>query len=188
MLELIARRYSSVRLEHPGPDLIELDQILTAAVAGPDHRRLRPWRFTVFTGESRLEFGDLLAQRIAELTPDQDPSRLARERDRLLRAPVVVAVGAVVEPQVTPAIEQVCAVAAAVQNLLLAATALGYGSIWRTGWACRDDRVKDLLELREQDYLLGFIYLGTPDNNAPAPLRTSNLDGVVRHWSASPTL
>ncbi|MGL5809062.1 MAG: nitroreductase family protein [Nocardioides sp.] len=194
MLDLIARRHSNSRLRDPGPDLIELDQILTAAMSAPDHRRLRPWRFTVFTGESRREFGGLVAQRLAGISPGQDPARLARERDRMLRAPAVVAVGAAIESGSVPAVEQVCAVAAAVQNMLLAATALGYGSIWRTGWVCADDGVKELLGLRPQDYLLGFVYLGTEDVHRPdSPTREREFagdadhpgDSRVRHWTTT---
>ncbi len=90
--------------------------------------------------------------------------KLEKERTKLGRAPTVVIVA--VEPQsgAIPTIEQVSAVAAATQNMLLAATALGVGSMWRTGEPCYDPRVREAIDLPETALMLGFIYLGTaPD-------------------------
>jgi nitroreductase len=106
-----------------------------------------------------------------------------RERQKLARAPTVVAVAAVTqdEPRV-PFIEQVCSASAAAQNALLAATALGLGSMWRTGDAARDPAVAAFLGLRPEDVLIGFLYLGTrPDGFEPGP-RELPMEALVEYW------
>jgi nitroreductase len=182
LLDIVAARRSAPRLADPGPSVAELATMLRAAAAAPDHGRLRPWRFTVFTGTERCRFGAVLAEALRRRDPAADEARLAKERCRLERAPAVVAVAAAVtECTIAPA-EQVAAVHAATQNLLLAATALGYGSMWRTGITCTDPHVRASLGLAPADVLVGFVYLGTvPVEPPPRPAPT--LDGVVRTWT-----
>lgn len=178
-----ARRSYSV-LAAPGPDDDELGRLLLAAAGAPDHGRLRPWRFTVFTGHGREAFGEVMAEAARLRDPGISEGRLSVERARFLRAPVVIAVGAhITRPSTVGEAEQLAAVAAAVQNLLLAATALGYGTIWRTGTAAKDPFVKAALGLEEDDSIVGFVYLGTPFGT-PATRPEPTLDGVVTHWSA----
>ncbi len=178
----MATRRSHRRLADPGPDPTELTEILRAGVSGPDHGRFTPWRYVTFVGEQRRDFGTVIAHAAQRREPDITPERLAVEQSRLERAPVVIAAGAHVEAneKIRPA-EQVAAVAAGVQNMLLAATAMGYGSIWRTGWVCVDPEVKAALGLRSQDELVGFIYLGSVVE-APPPRAEPSLDSVVRSW------
>jgi nitroreductase len=182
LLEIVAARRSAPRLAAPGPSATELDAMLRAAAAAPDHGRLRPWRFTVFTGPERARFGEVLAEALRRRDPGAEGAALAKERRRLERAPTVVAVAAhITACAVTPA-EQLAAVHAATQNLLLAATALGYGSMWRTGIACTDPHVRASLGLTPADALVGFVYLGTAPVDPP-PRPAPSLDGVVRTWS-----
>ena len=81
-----------------------------------------------------------------------------------------------------PWLEQFAAVAAAAQNVLLAATALGYGSMWRTGDPAYDPRVKTALGLGEHDAVVGFVYLGTPHEGDARQPRQPDLDGLVVRW------
>src|SRR5207244_3779397 len=106
----------------------------------PNHRLTEPWRFVVFAGDARLELGEAMA-RVQAANSDTlpTPGDLERTRAKPLRAPVVIAVA--VEPSPGPRVvemEEVAAGAAAVQNMLLAAHALGLGAIWRTGDAAYD--------------------------------------------------
>ncbi len=176
---LTTRRRSHSRLIEPGPDHDQLISILHAAMAAPDFGRLRPWRFTVFTGDDRAGFGDVLAEAARRRNPGISAAGLETERRRLTRAPVVISAGAhVVDGPITPE-QQVAAVSAAVQNMLLAATALGFGSIWRTGPVCYDPTVKQALDLGEQDRLVGFVYLGTAAT-ITLPSRQPAEDSLVR--------
>jgi nitroreductase len=180
------RRRSTPRLTDPAPGRDQIEWLLTAAVMAPDHGRLKPWRFVVFEGEARRSFGEVLAagyrRRCVAGGVAVQPSRVAVERARLTRAPLVIAVGARVTPGNITRDAQVCAVAAAAQNLLLAATDLGYGTMWRSGAACSDGGVKAELGLLSDDVLLGFLYIGTVAADPP-PRPEPSLAGVVRWWS-----
>ena len=161
-LELLHTRESATRLQEPAPDAAALAAILKAAVRAPDHGRLRPWRFVVIRGEGRGRFGDLLAQSCKSRKPDMAPEMLARERDKALRAPLIVIVAARVQPGARiPENEQILSAAAAAQNIMLAAHALGFGAMWKTGEPAYDPAVKEALGLQSTDAIVGFMYLGT---------------------------
>lgn len=100
-----------------------------------------------------------------EETPDHEMDALLdKERRKPLRAPVVIAVACVPSsmPKVSR-IEEVCAVAAAVQNMLLAAEAIGLGAMWRTGKPAHDPAVKHYLGLPDHAEIIAFVYVGYPD-------------------------
>ena len=77
-----------------------------------------------------------------------------------------------------PEIEQVAAVSAGIENLILAAHALGFGTMWKTGGAAYSPVVKRALGLDESDQILGFVYLGTAVTRAP--VRSAEIDAVTR--------
>jgi len=166
VVQVMMCRRSTNYLVEPAPNNDEIRTCLAAAGAAPDHGRLRPWRFIELRGAAKTTFGEILVQALKQRCETSD-ELIERERTKLDRAPLVlVSVASPTEGKI-PAIEQVCAVAAATQNLILCATALGYGSMWRTGQACYDDEVKDALGLHPTDHIVGFIYLGS----LAAPLR-----------------
>lgn len=140
-----------------------IEKLLSAAVQAPNHYKVRPWRFIVLTSAGRERMGEALAQSFAERFPDAPVSSLDKERAKPLRAPVVIAVGVdkPAEPKV-PEIENICAAAAAVENLLLAAHALGLTAKWRTGDDARNPRLKEFLGLAPDQHLIALIYLGYP--------------------------
>jgi nitroreductase len=179
------RRRSTPRLAEPGPHRDEIAWLLDAAVTAPDHGRLKPWRFVVFEGDARRAFGDVLAAGYESRCRDRGQpvieQRVETERGRLMRAPLVLAVGAHITTGNVTRDAQVCAVAAAAQNVLLAATELGYGTMWRSGAACADESVKTALGLLSDDVLLGFLYIGTACVTPP-PAPDRSLAGVVRWW------
>ena len=185
MVNEIFRRRSISRLAEPGPSSDELQELLRAAAAAPDHGELRPWKFVVLRGEAKDRFGeDVLVPALLARGADPAPGQVEKERRKLGRAPVVVVVCAVRrQSDAIPWEEQFAAGAAAAQNLLLAATALGYGSMWRTGDLTYDPRVKAALGLREQDAVVGFVYLGTVPEGGEKPPRDPDLDGLVEVWS-----
>lgn len=154
-----------VKPDMPPRELIE--QVVTAAVWAPNHYKTGPWRFFVLTGSARDDLGDVMAESLrAKLEPESEESAalIDRERKKPLRAPVIIAVAVVPSdrPKVIE-IEEFAAAAAGVQNMLLAAEALGLGAMWRTGPAAYDPRVKEFLGISESAHLLAFVYLGYPD-------------------------
>ncbi len=178
VLEAIKSRRSIGRLrpEEPPRELVE--KILEAGTWAPNHHLTEPWRFFVLTGKARERLGEAMAEALAEELEDKDTpeakAKLEAERNRPLRAPVIIAVAA--SPKQDPNVvelEEVVAAAASIQNMLLAVHALGLGAILRTGKAAYRRRVKEFFGLGEHEPLLGFIYLGYPDGPLPKSQRTS---------------
>ncbi|MFD0987012.1 nitroreductase family protein [Methyloligella solikamskensis] len=159
---LTRRSVSAAQLGEPGPTPEQLTQILTAAARVPDHKKLAPWRFILFRGEARAAFGEELARIFEAQQDDATPARIDFERNRFLRAPLVIAViSRVVENAAAPAWEQELSAGAACLNLLHAASALGFGAQWITEWCAFDAEVAKVLGLAANERVAGFVYIGT---------------------------
>jgi len=180
VFEAIHTRQSMPKvLPEPVPQEL-VEKLLLAAVQAPNHFRVRPWRFVVLTGAAREQLGEVMANSLLARAPDSSESALEQERSRPLRAPVLIAVG-VDRPaeQKVVEIENVCATAAAVSNLLLAAHALGLGAMWRTGPAAQNPAVKEFLGFTPDQHLIAFVYIGYPDLERPLAARPSFEDRTV---------
>ncbi|WP_342343679.1 nitroreductase [Martelella limonii] len=160
---LKTRRSTPVlQLAEPGPQRQEVEEMLTIASRIPDHGKLAPWRFIVFAGEARHDAGDKLAEIVNSDDPASSPERLQLERDRLARAPLVIAVvsRAAVHPKI-PEWEQVMSAGAVCYNLVVAANAFGYGATWLTEWYAFDERATEALGIAPDEKVAGFIHIGT---------------------------
>jgi nitroreductase len=159
---LMARRsVGKVLDEPPSRDVIE--QLLLAAVHAPNHHLTEPWRFIVLTGPARRTVGEAHAAATRRTRPDAGSEALAREISRMERAPVVIVCCLRTDPSdVVRAREDRDAVAAAIQNLLLAAHDHGLGGMWRTGTMVDEPEVRQVLGLDDADAIVGFVYLGPP--------------------------
>jgi nitroreductase len=155
-------------------------ELLEAAIRAPNHHLTEPWRFVVLAGDARRSLGEVHARAVARERPGFPEAGLAKEAARLERAPVVVAcvVRASAEDVVT-AREDRDAVAAAVQNLLLAAHARGLGAMWRTGAMVDEPEVREALGLGPRDAIVAFVYLGLPGEAPPPETPRRPLDEVV---------
>lgn len=175
------RSISKVSPEAPPEELIRT--MLEAATWAPNHFQTEPWRFVVLRGEARERLGAVMGDLAAARETDPDRKDAARERmvTKPLRAPWVIAVA--VEPDAREKVvelEEIAATAAATQNMLLAAEALGLGAIWRTGWACYAPEMSGFLGLSERATVLGFVYVGYPAQ--PAPERVRKPVDAVATW------
>ena len=160
---LLSRRSGSAKtMTGPGPNAEELRTILAAGARVPDHGKLAPWRFIVFEGDARARMGELLVESLLLTEPDASSERIALERGRFLRAPVVVGVVSIVREGKIPEWEQVLSAGAACQTMLIAAHALGYVGNWITEWCAFDPHVNDRLGLVAGERVAGFLYFGTP--------------------------
>jgi nitroreductase len=184
-LELLLKRRSvkPIMMTEPGPSPAELEAILTAAARVPDHKKLVPWRFIVFEGEARADFGRVLLKALqAEEREAPSAARLETERTRLMRAPTVVAVISRVTPNpAAPEWEQVLSCGAACFNLCLAANALGFGTSWITEWYSYSRTVQAALGLERNERVAGFIYIGTAKEQQSDRDRPQ-LDQIVSRW------
>jgi len=186
-LELLLTRRSvkAMMLAEPGPTPDQLKTILTVAARVPDHKKLVPWRFIVFEGEARADFGRMLAE-VCAAEEKEPPStgRLEIERTRLLRAPTVVAVVSSTMPNPgAPEWEQVLSCGAACQNLCLAANAMGFGTCWITEWYAYSSGVRAALGLAASEKVAGFIYIGTARDRQPDRERPE-LAKITSRWTA----
>ena len=181
-LLLTRRSVSANSLGEPGPSPAELELILRAASRVSDHKKLVPWRFLLFQGEAREAFGKVLAEVCAAEESDPGQFRLENEAKRFLRAPLVIAViSRVVKNPAAPEWEQVLSAGASCQNLVLAATALGYGVQWITEWYGYSEGVRKALSLAENERVAGFIYIGTAKEKPDERERPSLAD-IVAPW------
>jgi nitroreductase len=164
-LDLLKTRRSVKPMEMIGapPSDAEIDTLLTIASRVPDHGKLTPWRFIVFTGDARLAAGDIIADAFRANRADATPEQVAFERQRLARAPLVIAVVSRAAPHVKiPEWEQQLSAGAAAMNLVNAAHAMGYAASWITEWYAYDRRVLDALGLSANERIAGFVHIGTP--------------------------
>lgn len=168
----------------PGPDAADLRRILEAGAAAPDHGCLRPWRFLVVRGESRGRLGDLFAAGVLAKDGEAGAGEVEKQRSSPLRAPVIVVV--VTSPRTAqakvPEVEQLASAAAAAQNILLAAHALGFAGKWATGRNAYDPVVCRGLGLGPNERVMGLLFLGSyaaPHRGGARPA----LDEVVAEWT-----
>ena len=179
---LTRRSVSANALGDPGPSEAELELILRAASRVPDHKKIVPWRFLVFQGEARAAFGAVLARVCQSEETDPGAFRLETEAKRFLRAPLVIAViSRVVENKAAPEWEQVLSAGAACQNLVIAATALGYGAQWITEWYGYSPGVRQELKLADNERVVGFVYIGTAKEK-PEERERPSLTDIVTRW------
>lgn len=184
-IDALVTRRSAAALTEPAPDAGALELIFASAVRAPDHGRLRPWRFAVVRGAARARFGELLAAHLARTQPAATAESLRRERDKAFRAPMIIVVAARVNEAVVkiPPIEQKLSAGVAAGNIMLAALALGYNAMWKTGAAAYDAEVARALGFEPNDAIVGFLYVGT-EAGRPSAARGEWRD-LVRDWDGA---
>lgn len=161
------------RLGEPGPDTRQLQMILQAAASAPDHGQLRPWRFVRVPQAARQRlaevFGAALIERDAAATPEQ----VAQAQEKAYRAPLLllVIVDGRRDDSGIDLAERIVSVGCAVQNMLLMATALGYGSALTSGKALKSTGLCALFGLSEGEQALCFVSIGTPKSRKSARQR-----------------
>jgi nitroreductase len=186
IIDFLARRRSVKpdRLAAPGPSDTELETILTIASRVPDHKKLAPWRFIVIEGDARARLGEVVAQ--ACVAAEKEPPshvRLETERNRLARAPIVIAViSRVTAHRSAPEWEQILSAGAACFNLCLAANAFGYGTSWLTEWIAYNQAIGSALGLADNERVAGFVYVGTAVERSEDRERPALAD-IVTRWN-----
>ncbi len=181
--DLMLSRESAIKLQSPGPSADDLQRIFASAVRAPDHGRLRPWQFVVIPEDRRTAFGAVMADALHRRDPTAGDGELQRERDKALRAPVIVVVAAKVKKgHKIPEIEQIASASAAAQTIMLAAPALGYGAVWKTGAPAYDPTVKTALGLDPDDDIIGFLYIGTKAGGS-SPIPRPEAKDFVTTWA-----
>ncbi len=163
LFDAINSRVSAARLAEPGPTPGQLEKLIAAAARAPDHGRLKPWRIIPVNGAPRELFATAAANARRARIPDLTDDQMVAERDKINRSPCIIVVGCVLKKDYdkVPEIEQVLAAGAAVENMLLAAHAMGLGVMWKTGAAAYDSGVKAAVGLAPDDHIVAILHLGT---------------------------
>jgi len=151
-------------LAEPAPDEACLRALFAAAAAAPDHQRLTPWRFLVLGPQARHTLSQVFAQALLARDAAALPEQLEDARQKAYRGPVLILAVADLranEPDV-PAFERIVSLGGAIQNLLLAARARGFGSGLSSGRALQSAALREAFGIAEGEHAVCFISLGTP--------------------------
>ena len=177
-IELLTGRRSCAALKAPAPEGEALETILKAALRVPDFQTLRPFEFILAKDEGLDRLGALLQQ--AAIASGQPPENVERAPKMPRRAPLVVIVVARARKSVVVTLlEQRLTAGCAVMAMQMAAVALGFSGIWRSGWPMFDRGLHEALGLGHDDQIVGFLYLGTPIRT-PGPAAPADPHDFVR--------
>jgi len=156
------------RLAEPGPDDVQLDAILAAAAAAPDHGQLTPWRFVIVPPAARARLGEAFAAALLARDATATPEQVAQAREKAFRAPLLLlAIGRLADEVPTgegagiDATERLISAGCALQNMLLTAHALGFGAALTSGKALQSEVLRGLFRLSPGERALCFLSVGT---------------------------
>ncbi len=174
-LTLITSRQNILpkRLVDPGPTTEQVNDMFLAAAAAPDHGIVMPWRFVLVPLDKRALLADAFGQALIERDTQATPEQVAQAREKAFRAPflaLAIARLGPCEPDIDP-LERMVSVGAAIQNFLLLAHSLGFGSSLTSGQAMRAEPLRQLFRLTEGEQAVCSINVGTVAKRKPARLR-----------------
>lgn len=164
---------SPKRLGNPGPSDSQKNQILLAANAAPDHGRMVPWRFIEISETSRKSLGEVFAQCLLERDQSASLIQLQEAREKALRGPLLLLAIAnyVDDANEVSKEEKLVSLGCAIQNILLSAYALGFGSGLSSGKALQSPRFRSLFHLTDHEDPICFITIGTVTQKKPGRVR-----------------
>lgn len=159
-------------LGDPGPDDEQVEKILSAAGAAPDHGRLTPWRLIIIPPDRRHRLGEAFAE--ALVARDSEATEVQRQdaRAKASRGPFLVLVVARLDPKLGPTHpqERIISAGCAIQNMLLIAHAMGFGAGLSSGRTLYSQQMRLLFELNAHEQPLCFMTVGTVHTHkAPKP-------------------
>lgn len=156
-IEFLVQRQSTPFLTEPAPNAQHVEQILAAGMRVPDHGCLQPWHFAVISGNGLQKLSELFVN-----SSNPETANLEKIAKMSFRAPMIIAVSTVFcAHEKVPAQEQLIAAGCSVHAMQMAAVALGYGAMWRTGELAYNQKVKQGMGVSEENELVGFLYIGT---------------------------
>ena len=169
------------RLAAPGPDPAQLQRILEAAAAAPDHGERVPWRFVIVPEAARATLAEAFAAALRERDAGATGEQLAQAREKAFRAPLLLLAIADMggHGDEVPPVERLLSAGCAIQNMLLMATALGFGSALTSGKAMGSQPLRSLFSLQPSEQALCFISIGAIASTRRARVRP----GVERYVS-----
>lgn len=168
--EAIRSRYSTKIFKDTAPlSKQTIEELLEGATWAPNHYHTEPWKFFVITGDGREKLSGAMKKWMTGRVDDPDSDEGTRRIEKIGRKPftaptiIVVAMSPDLDNKKAIYIEDVCATSAAIQNILLEAHSKGIGAIWKSGSVYNGEPVKNLFKLRDDEEVIGTIFLGEPD-------------------------
>jgi nitroreductase len=151
------------RLIEPGPDDAQLVRLFSAAATAPDHGRLCPWRFIVVPTSERHRLAETFAASLRERDENASEEEMNRAREKAYRAPLLLlmVVDTTCGDSAIDFTERLISAGCALQNMLLMATAMGFGSALTSGKALKSIGLHALFQLSSDELALCFISIGT---------------------------
>lgn len=179
---LTRRSVKKADMVGPGPDDRAMERILAAGLRVPDHGRLTPWRFFVYSGDALLE----LAEAVGKIHINEEPNATEAQRSKIAgfvtSAPALVIVASTPsDAKPVPKWEQQLSAGASAMSMLIAAHMQGYVGQWLTDWPAFSPGFKAYLGLGAEDQIAGFVFLGSQSETPPERLRPVMSD-VVRFF------
>lgn len=176
-IELLLQRQSNPSLIAPAPSGVALDQILAAGMRVPDHGCLQPWHFKVVTNQGLQRLSDLFVS-----GSDQESDNLEKIAKMPFRAPMIIIVSTqFVSHEKIPKQEQLITAGCCAHAMQMAAFALGFGAMWRTGNLAYNEQVKTGLGISKPDDIVGFLYIGSPSKQQSLKASKS-FESKVSYW------
>ncbi len=193
------RNVSPRRLIAPGPSAEQLQDILGAAAAAPDHGQLLPWRFVVVPIAQRERLAEVFGLALLDRDPQATPAQVDSAREKAYRAPfLMLAIARRADHPVPPGAasgrgaehplaidvevndaERLVSLGCAIQNVLLSAHAAGFGTGVTSGQALASARLRALFNLQEREQAVCCINIGSVTKSKPAPVRPQLMDYVT---------
>ena len=169
---------SPKRLGDPGPDPDQVGKILTAAGAAPDHGQITPWRLVIVPPERRHLLAEAFAESLLERDGQATEEQKQEARVKAYRGPFLLMVIARLDPALGPTHpqERLISAGCAVQNMLIATQALGFGAGLSSGRALYSQHMRTLFALNEHEQPLCFLTVGTVTRHKPGRARPSPAD------------
>jgi nitroreductase len=162
----------------PGPDDNQLQALLAAAATSPDHNQLSPWRLVLIPNVQRQVLGEIFAEAISESEACISEERMSMCHEKAQRAPMLLLLIVDLEKgdQKTDLMERLISAGCALQNMLLLAQAMGYGSALTSGKALKSKALREGLGLTKAEQAVCFLNIGTALAPAPEKLPKNTRD------------
>ncbi len=169
------RQTSPKRLVDPGPGEEQIGVLFEAAAQAPDHGMILPWRFVRVSAGGRPRLGEAFARALQERDPRATPVQLQEARDKALRAPFLALAIVRLDDMHTqiPSAERLVSLGCALQNMLLAAHALGFGAGLVSGRTLQSRALRESFAIDEAEQAVCFIAVGTVGRSKPWRQRPS---------------
>lgn len=186
-MQLLAARRTILprRLASPGPDAEQKRELFKAAAAAPDHDQIQPWRFIEIPEQARSRLADVFGQALRDRDPDATAEQVEQARDKAYRAPLLLLLvvdGEKGDTTTVDVYERMVSAGAAVQNLLLMATAQGFGSALTSGKALKAESFRRAFNLAQGEFAPCFISIGTVTQAKPGKPRPDP-SAIVSSWA-----